>query len=80
MVDLRKQNKNKTKKKKNPHTGIAMYNTRTKTQGKIVNPPLAGAPGSFRFLNKGIGFLQRISLSQKSLISTFQCRTSIIKQ
>ena len=50
MVDLRKQNKNRIKK--NPDTGIGMYNTCAKFQGKIVNPTLVGAPGSLRSLNK----------------------------
>ena len=52
MVDLRKQNKSKTKKSTNRFLGIATYNTCAKFQGKIVNPSLVGAPGSLRFLNK----------------------------
>ena len=46
---LRKQSKNKTKTSTHRFLGNATYNACAKFQGKLVNPTLNGAPGTFRF-------------------------------
>ena len=70
MVDLRKQNKSKTKKPTHRFLDIATYNTRAKFQGKIVNPTLDGAPGSLLFFKqKALFFAKNTSLSRV----THQC-------
>ena len=70
MLDLKKQNKSKTKNSTHRFLGIATNNTCEKFQGKKVNPTLVGAPGSLYFLNKrDIVFLQRTSLCQYQYFS-----------
>ena len=65
MLDLRKQNKNKTKKSTHRFLDIDTYNTCAKFQGKIVNPTLDGAPGSLRFFKqKTLFFAKSRSLSK----------------
>ena len=79
LVDLKKT---KQKQNQNIHIqvlGKAGYSTCSKFQGKLVNPTLVGAPGTFSFLNKRHSFW-RTSLCQKSFTNIFQCRTNIIKQ
>ena len=56
------------------------YNTCAKFQGKIVNPTLVGAPGSFRFLNKSHEFFVKNMSLKKFTHQFFQCRTSKINQ
>ena len=70
MVDLRKQNKKKTKKSTHKFLGIATYYACTKFQGKISNPTLVGAPGSLRFLNKRRRFFAKTKSLSKI---TYQC-------
>ena len=59
MVDLGKQNKNKTKKSTHRFLSIATYSTCAGFQGKILNPTLVGAPGILRFLNKRHWFFSK---------------------
>ena len=49
LVDLRKQNKNKTKKSTQRFLGIVTYNSCANFQGKVLNPTLVAAPGSLLF-------------------------------
>ena len=52
LVDLKKTKQKQNKKIHTRYLGNATYNICAKCQGKIVNPTLVGAPGSFHFLNK----------------------------
>ena len=54
-VDLKKTKQKQNKKSTHRFLGIATYNICAEFQGKSVNPALAEAPGSSRFLNNGHG-------------------------
>ena len=59
LADHRKENKSKTKKSAYRFLDIATYNICKKFQGKVVNPTLVGAPGSFCFLSKRYCFFAK---------------------